>query len=186
MLKYAITDPAFYGDFRAAWREFARLREADFVLFRDKTCADYAAWAREFKFEFDRVAEEFKFEKKPLFFVKNDINLAQNIGADGVHFDFSHISNLIFAPRDLIKIASCHNEREIFIANKFGVDFITFSPVFASPHKGLAAGLGALKRACKISSVPVIALGGVSSREQIEQIANSGAVGFAGIRYFVR
>ncbi|MBR2148512.1 MAG: thiamine phosphate synthase, partial [Campylobacter sp.] len=77
-----------------------------------------------------------------------------------------------------------HNIKEIELANQYGADFITFSPIFATPNKGEPKGLEALKEAVKISKAKVIALGGIVSKEHIDKVMSFGAVGFASIRYF--
>ena len=101
-----------------------------------------------------------------------------------------HKSMVIFihllkdTPSNLIKIASTHNIKEIELANQYGADFITFSPIFATPNKGEPKGLEALKEAVKISKAKVIALGGIMSAEQICAVMKCGVAGFASIRYF--
>lgn len=169
-MKYAITNKTIWN---------SSFNSADFILFRDKNCQNYAKNAQEF-------CQNFKnFQKK--LFLHNDINLALRLGANGVHFSSKHLIDIKKAAKELIKIASTHNESELRQACENGADFVTFSPIFASPNKGEPRGLHALNYAVQIAQnykVGVIALGGVLSAEQIDSVLKAGACGFASIRYF--
>ena len=61
-------------------------------------------------------------------------------------------------------------------------DFVTFGPVFNSPGKGPALGLGMLREAAALGPY-VYALGGVNWDNGDECIRH-GAIGVAGIRLF--
>ena len=61
---------------------------------------------------------------------------------------------------------------------------ITFSPIFHSPNKGEPKGVEELKRVAFLLSIPVIALGGIVTQKQIGLSKQSGAKGFASIRWF--
>lgn len=175
MIKYAISDPKFYSNLDYAFNNFTKLNEANMLLFRDKSSNNY-----------DKIAQEFiKFKSHNIkFLLQNDIDLACRLGFDGVHFSSNFIHLLKDTPSNLIKIASTHNIKEIELANQYGADFITFSPIFATPNKGEPKGLEALKEAVKMSKAKVIALGGIVSKEHIDKVMSFGAVGFASIRYF--
>ena len=103
-----------------------------------------------------------------------DVALATN--ADGVHLPAA-------APRESLKgllvARSCHTLQEVKAAE---ADLVTFGPVFESPGKGQAVGLGALQAACGFGK-PVFALGGVSW-ENAAECMRAGAAGVAGIRLF--
>lgn len=175
MIKYAISDPKFYSNLDYAFNNFIRLKEANMLLFRDKSSNNYNSIAQEFiKFR----------SNNRKFLLQNDIDLACKLGFDGIHFssNFIHLSK--DTPPNLIKIASTHNIKEIELANQYGADFITFSPIFATPNKGEPKGLEALKEAVKMSKAKVIALGGIMSAEQIYAVMKCGVAGFASIRYF--
>ncbi|WP_086248421.1 thiamine phosphate synthase [Campylobacter vicugnae] len=175
MIKYAISDPKFYSNLDYAFNNFIRLKEANMLLFRDKSSNNYNSIAQEFiKFR----------SNNRKFLLQNNINLACKLGFDGIHFSSNFIHLLKDTPSNLIKIASTHNIKEIELANQYGADFITFSPIFATPNKGEPKGLEALKEAVKISKAKVIALGGIMSAEQICAVMKCGVAGFASIRYF--
>ncbi|MGD9969385.1 MAG: thiamine phosphate synthase [Sulfuricurvum sp.] len=65
-------------------------------------------------------------------------------------------------------------------------DAITYSPVFASPGKGEPKGLEDLKELVATINIPVFALGGIVTEEQIRAVETAGAYGFASIRYFIQ
>jgi len=105
---------------------------------------------------------------------RSDVALAT--GADGVHLPAS-------APRaclpGLLVGRSCHTLDEVRAAK---ADFVTLSPVFASPGKGSPVGLDALRTASRLGT-PVYALGGVTW-ENAGSCLEAGAAGIAGVRLF--
>ncbi|EAI5646792.1 thiamine phosphate synthase [Campylobacter fetus] len=176
MLSYAITDPKLYSNLKDSFFKFERLQTADFILFRDKICSDYVKKAEIFM--------SLKPNFKAKFIVHNDLNLALNLKADGIHFSSNLIANLKNTPQSLIKFASTHNEKEIEDAIKLGADFITFSPIFSTPNKGEPVGIETLKKIVLNSSVKVFGLGGITTKKHIKMVELAKAAGFASIRYF--
>lgn len=118
-----------------------------------------------------------------------DIALAA--GADGVHLRSKDVS-----PRDVRSIwqsagrtakpiiaVSCHAGRDVTCAVEAQADFVVFGPVFekaGSPQ--VTSGLELLRSACS-HSVPVLALGGVST-QNADLCIQAGSAGVAGIRLF--
>lgn len=176
MLSYAITDPKLYSNLKDSFFKFERLQTADFILFRDKICSDYVKKAEIFM--------SLKLNFKAKFIIHNDLNLALNLKADGIHFSSNLIANLKNTPQSLIKFASTHNEKEIEDAIKLGADFITFSPIFSTPNKGEPVGIETLKKIVLNSSVKVFGLGGITTKKHIKMVELAKAAGFASIRYF--
>ena len=80
---------------------------------------------------------------------------------------------------------SVHSEGAAREAEDQGADFVLFGPVWASPtHSGRPAqGLDALKRVVGAVTIPVLAIGGVTS-ERIDDCLAAGAQGYAAIRLF--
>jgi len=81
---------------------------------------------------------------------------------------------------------STHRLEEIIKAQEEGADYVTFSPVYATPSKadfGPPCGLSGLLKATAVG-LPVLALGGVHL-ERIDEVAAAGATGVAGIRAFL-
>lgn len=180
MIKYAITDPLYYQNLSYAFCHYPRLKDADFLLLRDKNAKDYFALACEFM-KFKQVF------KKTKFILQNDIKLAILLNADGLHFSSNNICAIKNAPQNMLKIASTHNDDEIILACESGADFITFSPIFEC-NKGAPKGIDALKKAVKLASdykVKTLGLGGVNNASKIAHIKSTKCAGFAGISYFV-
>jgi len=91
-------------------------------------------------------------------------------------------------PEPLITV-SCHNLEEIQRARAAEPDAILFAPVFGKIVAGKtvtpAAGLEALRTACRAANpIPVFALGGVTLGRALLCL-EAGAAGVAGVRLFV-
>jgi thiamine monophosphate synthase len=74
---------------------------------------------------------------------------------------------------------SCHQAQELAVAAADGVDYVTLSPVFrtvSKPGYGPALGPRALAAA---STLPVYALGGITTPAQAHRCAQAGAAGVA-------
>jgi len=99
--------------------------------------------------------------------INADIELAKEIGADGVQLTAAQLVELRERPHVEWSAASCHNAEELRRAEELGCDFALLSPVLptkshpGAPHLGwenfaaIAAG----------SSIPVYALGGLSDAD---------------------
>jgi len=134
--------------------------------------------------------------------VGGDVELAADIGADGVHLpaDSSfgacpnrrtdgHFAGTRVAPiaaararlgeRALIGV-SAHSDTEVAAAAAAGADYATLSPIFATASKpgyGPALGVAALTRSGRYG-LPVLALGGVTV-ERVEKCMHASAAGIA-------
>jgi thiamine-phosphate pyrophosphorylase len=177
MLAYAITDPSTLH-FDSLEADLSHIRSlASMVVYRDKFNPDYASCARRFV----ECSRMLGFETIVL---HQQIGLAKTLRADGVHLASSQIEQVPEAKlRGLRVVVSTHTPKEALRAEKLGADWITYSPIFCSPGKGVPLGLGALNELKAIINLPIIALGGVLTSEQIEACAAHGAAGFASIRY---
>ena len=82
-------------------------------------------------------------------------------------------------------VVSTHNAEEALKAEALGADMITVSPIFNTPNKGLPMGVDVLKTIVSQVKIPVIALGGILTKDQIGVCKDAGAKGFASIRYFL-
>lgn len=113
-----------------------------------------------------------------------DIALAAK--ADGVQLTENSVSAEIIRhafPKNFIIGVSAHSIAGAEKAKTQGADFVTFSPVFASPGKDAPQGLEKLKEVCeKLKPFPVLALGGIDETNY-ESVLKSGASGFAAIRF---
>jgi thiamine-phosphate pyrophosphorylase len=71
-------------------------------------------------------------------------------------------------------------------AARAGADYIYFSPIFQTPSKdnyGPPQGLERLAAVCRLVSIPVIAIGGISVENAV-RCFEAGAAGVAAIRLF--
>ena len=113
-----------------------------------------------------------------------DIALAAN--ANGVHLTAKSLSAEIIRnkfPENFIVGVSAHTIEQAEATKDQRADFVTFSPIFASPGKGEAQGIEKLKKVCaQLNSFPVIALGGIDETN-FREVLKSGASGFAAIRF---
>jgi thiamine-phosphate diphosphorylase len=77
---------------------------------------------------------------------------------------------------------SCHSTEEATQAERDGVDYVIFGPVFDTPGKK-AVGVDALRRVVQAVKIPVLAIGGISF-ENTKAVIEAGAAGIAAIRMF--
>lgn len=178
---YLITDPHFYSQDPHCLRKILTKVLANhtptFVCLRDKSTPNYASLA---------LATVSLVQKRGIkVLLHQDFKLAAVLGADGVHLpsDAKHCTQEA-KHLGLHVIVSTHTLEEALYAQAQGADAITFSPIFASPGKGAPVGLEKLKEIVGILSLDVFALGGIVTNEHVRLCAQTGASGFASIRYF--
>lgn len=178
MISYAISDPSTLG-FDHLDRDLERFsQQADMILYRDKQSDHYSPNAK----YFIERASEYPFDK---ILLHSDYLLAERLGADGVHLTSMQFDDIESAKAlGLFVIISCHSSDEAIMAQKYGADMVTYSPIFATPNKGKPLGVTELHKLTLQLSIPIIALGGILTQEHIEQCQMHGASGFASIRYF--
>lgn len=120
--------------------------------------------------------------------INGDVALAVEVGAHGVHLPSDGGSAL--AARRLLEDAlgrgvwvtrACHTFEDLARASVEGVDLCTWSPVFAPRSKTTPfalQGLEGLAAACRVSQVPLLALGGIDA-ERAPRCIEAGAAGVA-------
>jgi thiamine-phosphate pyrophosphorylase len=116
--------------------------------------------------------------------INDRIDIALAVQADGVHLGEhslpTDVVRQLVGPELLIGV-STHSNADISRAAEQGADFVTFGPVYATPSKadfGPPQGLKALTEACRGSSLPVFALGGITPPIAAE-VREAGASGIA-------
>ena len=178
MISYAITDPSTLS-FGTLDSDLKRIsQKADMIVYRDKVNGNYETSAKQFLSQ----AKKNTFEK---ILLHGTVELASKLAADGVHLRSDQFDEIIFAKQEcLFVVISCHAVSEAKKAEVLGADMITISPIFVTPDKGEPLGLGALKELKGIITLPIIALGGILTQEQIDACQEAGASGFASIRFF--
>lgn len=120
--------------------------------------------------------------------VSRSVELAQTIGADGVHFPSGTLPT---NPRqtglgEMLAGVTVHSLEEALRAAKSPIDYLLVAPVFApisKPATSEPLGLEKLRLVCSAVRAPVIALGGMT-RERFAEVLDAGAAGIAGISLF--
>jgi thiamine-phosphate pyrophosphorylase len=112
-------------------------------------------------------------------------NLAEGIGADGLHMPERLAADIprlrAEHSRYLITVAA-HDERAVRAAERAGADAVVVSPVFPSnsPSAGDPLGVEAVRDLVSATALPVYALGGVRART-VTQLIGGGLVGIAAV-----
>ena len=169
--KYLITEQPSYWQLRKHRPEFA--------LYRNKETKEYAFHAENFL----QMSQNIPNLKA---FLHRDYELAHRLGAEGVHLTSLEFDSIVKAKAlGLEVVVSTHSEEEVLRAEGLGADYVTFSPIFATPNKGKPKGIESLSKSVNATSLKVIALGGIITQEHREEVERSGAFAFASIRYFL-
>lgn len=122
------------------------------------------------------------------FIVNDRVDIPLLSGADGIHVGQEDLS-----VDDVRKIAgetvsivglSTHSLKQVEESAKENVDYIGFGPVFptyAKKKPDPVVGTAQLSRAVRMSSVPVVAIGGIN-RDSVDEVLQAGARNIAMIR----
>ncbi len=115
--------------------------------------------------------------------INSDIELAQEVSADGVQLTAAQLGKLHKRPSVDWCAASCHNADELRRAELLGCDFVLLSPVLKTQSHPGAPQLGWENFSSIIngSSIPVYALGGLSHAD-LETAWQHGAHGISLMR----
>ena len=110
-------------------------------------------------------------------------DIAKIIDADGVHLteNSAHANEIKSTFPDLIVGVSTHSLEAAQIAEAQGADYITFSPIYATPSKanyGPPQGLSLLRQVSQEVNLPVLALGGITLH-RVSDCLEQGAFGVA-------
>lgn len=115
-------------------------------------------------------------------YISRQLKVALNAGADGLHLSAQQDATVIKQCAGALTLGqSCHTMEEIRRAESGDVDYISLSPIFPSiskPQHERALGLDTLNRFCKSTSLPVLALGGITFSQTKNAMLN-GAKGIA-------
>lgn len=115
--------------------------------------------------------------------INSDANLAEAVGADGVHFTSTQLQQCHTRPNLAYCAASCHTTAELRRAGELGLDFAVLSPVLPTlSHPGEAhLGWAEFASRCAEATLPVYALGGLT-RADLVVAQQNGAHGIALLR----
>jgi thiamine-phosphate pyrophosphorylase len=121
-----------------------------------------------------------------LFLVNDRVDLALEVGADGVHLGQDDLpcetARKMLGPGRIIG-RTVHNVREALEAERRGADYLGVSPIFPTRTKadaGLPGGLELLREIGQRVSLPLIAIGGINLANAREVI-RAGAHGLCAI-----
>jgi thiamine-phosphate pyrophosphorylase len=123
-------------------------------------------------------------ENKVLFILNDYVDIALDIGADGVHLGQSDMS--IKAARkisnkknkNLIIGLSTHSIERAINADKEDVDYITIGPIFKTRAKDYTVGTEIIDKVVNSVKKPVIAIGGININK-IDEVLEKGAKSIA-------
>jgi thiamine-phosphate pyrophosphorylase len=126
--------------------------------------------------------------------INDRLDVACAVGAAGVHLTEQSISVADARkfvrerglPASFLVGASTHSLDSARAAADSGANYIIFGPVFSTPSKaayGPPQGIERLAAICRSASIPVLAIGGITSENVGECIA-AGVAGIAAIRIF--
>jgi thiamine-phosphate pyrophosphorylase len=131
-------------------------------------------------------------ERRLLFLVGGDFELARKLDADGIHLPDHSLKTPTLAIRawqqrpNKLVTAAVHSARSLLKCDALGVDAALISPVFTTKshtetenNKKTLGILGLIKMS-RLCRVPVYALGGITNKNAI-QLLKSRVIGIAGI-----
>ena len=176
---HVITDTTLQSRFtHAQLAEMAIEGGADTIQFRQK-----AGSTRELV-ESARAVQFICAQHEVPLVVNDRADVALAVDAAGAHFGQNDlpvaVARRILAP-EMIVGASARTEEKIMEAISAGADYIGFGPIYqtsSKPDAELPEGLEALRRMCKSTRCPVIAIGGITAGTAYEVI-RAGAHGIA-------
>ena len=117
------------------------------------------------------------------FVLDDDVELACEVGADGVHVGQSDMEagevRAKLGPDKILGV-SAQTVEEAVLAEKRGADYLGVGAVFPTGTKSDAddVNLDTLKAICEAVSIPVIAIGGIT-KDNVAQLSGSGIDGVA-------
>jgi thiamine-phosphate pyrophosphorylase len=116
--------------------------------------------------------------------VNDRADLTMALDLQGVHLRSDSLPPLpvrrLIGPRRLIGV-STHSVEDVRRADRSGADYVLFGPIFETPSKrsfGPPLGLTLLADACRQSSIPVLAIGGITC-QRVRDVRLAGAYGVA-------
>ena len=178
LLLYAVTDRHWLGE-ETLYDQVKKALDggATFVQLREKNL-DREVFLAEAK-EIQKLCKEYGVP----FVVNDEVSIAKDIDADGVHVGQSDMEAMdvrkILGP-DMIIGVSAQTVEQAIIAEKHGADYLGVGAVFTTGSKDDADDVSheTLKAICEAVSIPVIAIGGIT-KDNVAELAGSGICGVA-------
>ena len=178
LMLYAVTDRHWLGE-ETLYDQVKKALDggATFVQLREKKLdrEDFLAEA----LEIQKLCREYGVP----FVINDEVSIAKDIDADGVHVGQSDIEAMdvrkVLGPDKILGVSAQTVEQAI-IAEKHGADYLGVGAVFATGSKDDADDVSheTLKAICEAVSIPVIAIGGIT-KDNVSELAGSGICGVA-------
>ena len=178
LLLYAVTDRSWLnGETLYSQVEKALEGGATFVQLREKHL-DHDAFLQEAK-EIKELCAKYQVP----FVLDDDVELALEVGADGVHVGQSDMEAGMVREKlgpDKIIGVSAQTVEQALLAEKRGADYLGVGAVFPTNSKDDAKEVTyeTLKEICEAVSIPVVAIGGIT-HDNIKELAGSKIDGIA-------
>lgn len=178
LVLYAVTDRSWLGDKTLYSQVESALKGgATFIQLREKELDD-ADFLEEAK-KIQKLCREYKVP----FVINDNVEIAAEIGADGVHVGQSDMEagdvRRKLGPDKIIGV-SAQTVEQALRAQEHGADYLGVGAVFPTGSKADAVEVGheTLKEICRAVDIPVIAIGGISS-DNVMELKGSGICGIA-------
>lgn len=178
MLLYAVTDRHWLnGHTLYEQVEEALKGGATFIQLREKDLTE-----EEFLEEAKKIQQLCKKYRVP-FIINDNVKLAKEIDADGVHVGQSDMEALDVRAQlgeDKIIGVSARTVEQALLAEKHGADYLGVGAVFQTGTKTDAREVehSVLKEICTKVDIPVVAIGGIT-QDNVKELSGSGINGVA-------
>ena len=178
LLLYAVTDRSWTKEQTIFQQVEETLKGGTtFLQLREKNLSD-----EEFKSEAEKI-KKICAEYKVPFVINDNVELAKEIDADGVHvgqddMNASNVRQII--GNDKILGVSVQTVEQAILAEKQGADYLGVGAVFPTNSKSDAVEVPyeMLQKICSAVKIPVVAIGGIN-KSNVNQLAKSGICGIA-------
>ena len=178
LLLYAVTDRN-RSDGRTVYEQVkeALLGGATFVQLREKEL-DFGGFLKE-ALEIKELCRSFRVP----FVIDDNVEIALKSGADGVHVgqrDMAAGDVRALIGKDKILGVSAQTVEQALLAERAGADYLGVGAVFPTGSKADARQISrdTLKKICEAVKIPVVAIGGINSRN-VAELKGSGVCGVA-------
>ena len=178
LLLYAVTDRHWLGE-ETLYEQVEKALKggSTFIQLREKEL-DTAHFLKEAK-EIQKLCREYKVP----FVINDNVEIAAEIEADGVHVGQSDMEaddvRAKLGPDKIIGVSAQTVEQAV-LAEKRGADYLGVGAVFHTDSKADVAEVSreTLKAICDAVDIPVIAIGGIN-KENVSELAGTGICGIA-------
>ncbi len=117
-------------------------------------------------------------------FINGRVDVALEVEADGVHLPAKGISIAVaraFMPASTCIGVSCHTADEVAAASQEGANYVLLSPIRKVEGKAKPLGIEGFAAIARTTSLPVLALGGITLPD-VAALRAAGAAGIAVMR----